>query len=354
MGSGDEGIARGKLRSLIDVAKLSGDETMAASLTAMQPQVIPFSEGLPSQSRLCPVCSDAGRTVATASGPAHRTPVIGTAFMFLSAVRRVGGTTMAAVGVVGVALSVYLVGQIGWTAYRIANQTPAVVRQLERVVDSLQQRSLEASDVVQATRDRLQSVRDTVAGLPTEGRNAPSPAVLATVNVEIVASLERAEDFVRSMQTNLESARGALLLLESIPFLGASFSKPVDGTGQSNLKTLASGLAEISTALSQGAGLLAEIRLGRGIEPAQIARLQEALEQVDVQLLQIHAEIDRFSEAISDIDHRLDKAEAQIQQRVRLAAGMSIALLVCFGFGQLNLILQGLRLLRRGPSAAAA
>jgi ABC-type transporter Mla subunit MlaD len=223
---------------------------------------------------------------------------------------------------------------------------PDAISQLETVVVTLDRQGKTAVDALQGARNRLGSIYVTVAELSRDSKDRRTPPLLSAFDAE----LERTEGFVRSLQTSLHGTSGALLLLESIPFLGPRLSAPT--AQDSNLKNLASNLTAMSNVLEQVARILAEIRAERSVDSSQVAVLKNALDRVDVQLEQIQSEIQGFSAEMGTVAVKLSEAKRGSPHWIKQAAVFGVLLFICFGFSQISLLQQGLRLFR-GASRSA-
>ena len=251
---------------------------------------------------------------------------------------------MALVGVFGVAFSGYAVRQIWSTADRMGREIPAAIGQLESVGRSVHRQGEKAVDVLQTTRGRLSTIQDTVEGLPRSREDRQVTTVLNRLDAEVVEHIERAEEFVRSMRSSLEGASRAVLLLESIPFLGPRVSSP-SAASEENLTSLAGSLSEVSGGLGQLTRILAEIRTSRRVDPSNLAQLTSILEEVDEQLGRIQADIEVLSTETNAVVLSLAGARRRSERWIQRTAALCTLFFVCFGCSQLHLLV----LLRRPP-----
>ena len=265
--------------------------------------------------------------------------------MFATFMKRIGGLLAMLIGLVGIALSGYTAYHAWRTAELLRRDIPQSVRQFEGLLSNVHRQGMIAVDTVESARERLTGVRATVDELPRSGQPAGTRTLLNSVSSDIIDSLARAEDFVRLMQSNLEGASGALLFLESIPFLGPSLTK--GKTGDNDLRRLAASLTEISGTLKQATEILSELRTRRTVDAMQVARLQSALSQIDQHLLQLQSALHEFSLSIDAATKGLDRIERQSDRRIQRAALFVGAMLVCFAFSQLHLFVAGCRLVKK-------
>ena len=253
------------------------------------------------------------------------------------------GILMLLIGLLGVAFSSYSIIKIHSTAERMRAEFPSAVGQVERLVSSIHRRGETAVGIVQATRERFDSFRVVVEDLARETRDRRLASVLNTLDVEILANIESVEDFVRSMQVSLSNAGSALLVLESIPFVGGRLSPP-PAAGAGDLKSVAEGLADASAALEQLSTILQEIRMRQSVDAGQIARLQVAMDQVDLQLVAIQQELTTFAVEVEHLASQLTHVRRNSDQWISRFTGLGIVFFVCFGFSQLHLVFAGCRL----------
>ena len=257
------------------------------------------------------------------------------------------GILMLLIGLLGVAFSSYSIIKIRSTAERMRSDFPVAVGHVERLVSSVHRRGETAVGVVQATRERFDSFRIVVEDLARETQDRRLTSVLNTLDVEILANIESVEEFVRSMHVSLSNAGSALLLLESIPFVGGRLSSP-PAAGAGDLKNLAQGLADASAALEQLSTILQEIRMRQSVDDRQVARLQGAMDQVELQLTAIQQELTTFSDEIEHLAGQLTYVRRHSDRWIDRFTGFGIVFFVCFGFSQLHLIFAGCRLISRG------
>lgn len=271
--------------------------------------------------------------------------------------KRIAAGVIVIVGTAGVAFTVYAIANTWSTADRMAREVPEAFAELERAVASVHRRGEMAISLLQTTRDQLGSIVVMVDELSHNREDRPFTSVLDRLDTEILERLERAEEFVRSMQSTLESAGGALLLLESMPFLGARVS-PSQATSQGDVKSLASNLTEVSKGLEQATRILSEIRTSGTVDPARVAQIQVVLNQVDAYLNRIQSDIEDLSGQANVLAIRLADIVNNSGRWIGKAAALCTLFFVCFGFSQLHLLIHacprlGVRIRRAGDLAAS-
>ncbi len=257
--------------------------------------------------------------------------------------RYFAGTVVALVGAIGLALSGYAISKTWSTARALNQEIPQAVERLETVGELVHRRGEIAVEVVDATRSRLSSILEMVDDLSRDQGERQVASVLDRLDAEVFERLEHAEEFIRSLQTSLESAGRAVLLLDSIPFLSSqtSLSAEID---ENNLKSLASSLTEISNGLSQMTRILSSIRTNRSVDPADVEELRTALEEVDAELRRVQSDLTEFSTETTALVDRLSSVKLRSKDWIQRSASVCTLFFICFGFSQLHLLLQARRL----------
>ena len=264
--------------------------------------------------------------------------------------KRSAGALIILVGAIGAVFSGYAIREIWLTAEQLRAVIPKAIGELETAGQSIHHQGEAAGNVLQTTRNRLNSILETVEALSENRTDRQVVTVLNRLDAEVVERLERAEEFVRSMQSSVESAGRAALLLESVPFLRPRVSSTTVGE-ESHLTTLASSLTQISEGLGQMKRILTEIRTSRNVDPANLVQFTDILQGVDEQLLRIQRDIDSFSTEINTLLVRLAEARSHSGYLIKRMAIFGSVFFVCFGISQLHLLVHGWRYLSSGTPA---
>lgn len=267
---------------------------------------------------------------------------------------RILGAIAAVIGTAGLLLSIYA-GAATWSIARQIDQaTDETLSQLQAIVDPVHQQSEAAVTLVGATRERfgliLSSV-ETLSGTEEPARPDTS-AILETLDQHVLRRLDTAEDFIRTMQENMRNASSALLILDAVPFLSPRLTSSVDAR-ESQLRSLAIGLTDLSDLLEQVTQTFAEIRSQSSIDPDQLATLRSGLGQIDTSLVELESEVRRFSEGIGRVKTILVDLRRQTPRRINGAAILATVFFICFGCSQLSLITHGCHMIRHRRVSSA-
>ena len=259
--------------------------------------------------------------------------------------KRILGAAAVVVAVLGVIFSVYAVIGVWSTADWLRSETPALLGRVETVAVSVHHQGEMAVGLLTTTRDRLDLIQDTVEELSEDVPDGKIASILSKLDKDVAKGLEESDDFIRSMQDGLRSVGGALLMVESIPLLGATLSHPAV-PDESSLKDLASTLTEISDMLDQVRNILSELRTKKTVDRRQVSRLQAALRQIDNRLGQVQSNIEDFSTAMQTAAAGLSETKRKSPQWIHRAAISVTVFFVCFSFSQICVLSHGWTWLR--------
>lgn len=251
----------------------------------------------------------------------------------------IAGATIA-IGALGAALSVVGITETRSVASRLGQDLPIAIGRAEAVVDASLQRAKWAVLFIQTTRDRLAEIQEMVDEF-SQGTGRLT-TLLDRLDVDVIERLTRAEEFVRSLQSGLQSATSMVLLLESVPFLTPRGAPPVS-TDSGNAQSLASDMAVINRTLQLIAEALADIRSEGAADPKQVALLQTALGGVDQQIQDVQLSLEDLSGEFASMEQTLSRARRTSARRIRRIAMFAQVFFVCFAASQIGLAWRGLR-----------
>lgn len=262
----------------------------------------------------------------------------------------IAGATIA-IGVLGTALSVVGIAETRSVAGRLERDLPIAIGRADTVVAASLQRAIWAVEFIQTTRHRLAEIQEMVDEFSYgEGRLTN---LLDRLDVDVIERLTRAEEFVRSLQSGLQSASSMVVLLESLPFLAPRGAPPVP-SGNSNTQSLASDMAVIDRTLQLIAEALADIRSEGAADPKQIALLQKALAGVDEQVQDVQRSLEEVSGEFASLEQTLSRAKRTSVQRIRRVALFAHTFFLCFAASQMRLAWRGIRAIGRGRRDGSA
>jgi hypothetical protein len=264
-------------------------------------------------------------------------------------IRRTLGAIAALVGAAGAIFSGAAVFGSWELADRLGREIPAAVADLERVVASVQRQGDATLGLIDAARDRVRFVGETVeelAGPAGEGgRSDPSP-ILEAIDPEIERRLESAETFIVAMQESLLSLNRALVMLDALPLLSRRGSP-----GDRPFGSVAASLAEAAELLDEAMLTLERIRSGQALSARQLDQFRELLDEVDLALGDVRGQIDLFFDSLDQAGARLSRVRSASTTWIGRGAVASSCFFLCFGASQLSLMAHGLALLlARGSS----
>lgn len=260
---------------------------------------------------------------------------------------RMIGLLAVGIGAIGLVLSLYA-GINTWSvANQIENATDETLNHMQAIVEPVHRQSEAAVTVVEASRERLDSIQTSVERLASadDPEQPEATSILETLDQHVIRRLDAAEEFIRTMQANMRNASNALILLDSLPFFSPRLASNIDQR-ESQLRSLATSLTEISDLLEQVTQTFVEVRSQSSIEPKQLELLQNTLTQVDSGLDELESEVHRFSEGIGRVQAILTDLRRNAPARIKRLAALATVFFVCFGCSQLSLLAHGYRLIR--------
>ena len=251
----------------------------------------------------------------------------------------VAGATIA-LGGLGVGLSIVGISETRSVAGRLGRDMPIAIGRAETVVAASLQRAQWAVVFVQTTRDRLAEVQEMVDEF-SRGKGRLTN-LLDRLDVDVVERLTRAEEFVRSLQSGLQSASSMVLLLESLPFLTPRTARPMPTEGGS-AQSLASDMAVINQTLQLIAEALADIRSQGAADPEQVDLLQKALSGVDEQIHEVQLSLEGLSGEFASLEQTFSRARQASAARIYRVALFAQVFFLCFAASQMSLAWRGIR-----------
>ena len=260
---------------------------------------------------------------------------------------RILGAAAAAVGLVGIMLSVAAVIYAWNAADRLRRLLPEQLGRLQSLVESVQQQGDATGSLLQTARQRVNAVSAAIDELSRRNERHPAAeSILQTLDDDIGQRLQNADEFVASMQGSMRSMSSALLLLDSLPF----FSAPVvaaDGGPNRRWTSVAADLTEAADRLDEVRRIVGRMRTGQTVSPQQLEQVQESLDQIDRQLKSAQSEIRGLSQRLEETGTELTGLRAAVPRWIdRTAVAVSV-FFTCFGFSQISLLLHGWKLLTR-------
>lgn len=271
----------------------------------------------------------------------------------MNPLQRLAGILFALLGVVGFIACVSGIFITWSTSRSLHEDAPYALDRMESIGRHVRDHGESAVVVVQTTRDRLSSILVTVEELSQNPANRTESNVIDRLDAEVVDRLERAQDFVRSLQAGLESAGRAMSMLESLPLVGLQ-SRRTPATGESSTTALSSNLSDISHDLDQLLEGLSTLESRRSLDPAEAQRIKTALREVDTQLERVQSDLSLFSDDAGALVDRLSAVSAHISRRITQVAVACTLFFVCFACTQVHLLIAACRMLRRTPRAGVA
>jgi hypothetical protein len=258
----------------------------------------------------------------------------------VSFLKRVVGLAALAVGLAGVAFSVWTGMEIWETAGRLREDIPTTVGQLEGIVHSIHEQSEASADLLLSAREQVTSVGQSVERLTASDESkAAAASLLDRLNADIARQLDAAGEFVVSLQGSMRGLGSALALVDALPF----FAKRADAdVGQaSQLRTVAGSLNETAELLEQVRITLARLRDGQGVQPEQLARLHDTLARVDGEIALAEQEVRHFSGRVAWTGEALNRWRLAAPRQINTISTAATVFLVCFGASQISLLLHG-------------
>jgi hypothetical protein len=266
--------------------------------------------------------------------------------------KRLVGFLLALVGGAGFVLCAVGIYFTWSTARSLRGEVPQAMERLESVGRHVQTHGEAAVHVVETTRARLGSILVTVEELSQNPEDRTDSVVFDRLDAEVVDRLERAKDFVRSLQDGLDSAGRALMMLESIPLVGLQSRRPA--AGESSTSKLSTNLTDISHDLDQLLEGLSTLEARRSLEPAESQRLQTTLTELDGELARVAADLSQFSADAGAFSDEFAAVRSRAAKVIEQTAIACTVFLVCFGCSQLHLLIGACRMMSGTPARGAA
>lgn len=260
------------------------------------------------------------------------------------------GAIAALVGVVGTAFSGAAVVGSWELAGRLGREVPDSVADLERVVASVERQGDATLGLIDAARDRVRFVGETVGELAGEDdRRADPRPLLEAIDPEIERRLESAEAFVVAMQESLRSLNRALAVLDAFPLLTRRPSPGAEPGADRPFGSVAASLAEAVDLLDEAILTLDRIRSGQALSPRQLDQFLALLDEVDLALGDVRGQIDTFFASLDQAGARLARIRAASTTWIDRGATLASVFFACFGASQLGLVGLGWVLMARRP-----
>lgn len=259
--------------------------------------------------------------------------------------KTIAGAVLILGGVLGIGLCCYVGFEIRGNAKQLQREIPETVKQIENVIDTVENQGETASTVLSTTRSQLRSIQRNVEQLSSETPDAEITSLLQEWDEEISRSLEEAEEFVKAIQTSLHSATSALILFESIPLFRPRH--PTDKEDKpGDLKNLATQLSSIADMLDQVNEALVDIRSNRNVSQDQVRNFREVTRRLDKEVSLVEKEIKLFTRRMERLGKRLKHTRQNSPRWIMNASALSAAFLTCLALSQGVVVIQGCRWLR--------
>lgn len=260
------------------------------------------------------------------------------------------GILATAVGIVGLALGVFLIMQVRETSARLEQEIPENLQHIEEMTRTIRYQGEAATKVLETTRDRVGFLGTSIEQLSKKlSRRDAASSVLVVIDEDIDNQLNNAKQFVLSMQNSMRNLGSTLLLFDSM----SAFSR--DGLGrfgtdrsirdESPVRSVAVGLTQTADLLDQVTQAINRLQSGQSISPVQLSQVHATLETVDRELQSIKAEVAEFSQTVGETEHKVSRMRQKSPAAVRYVSNMAVLFLICFGFSQLMLCIYGLQLI---------
>ncbi len=259
-----------------------------------------------------------------------------------------GGMAAVLVGAVGVALSCSLMLQIRQTSSRLEREIPQSLAHVEQIAQSVREQGEATTKVLQTTRERVGFLGESIARLSDKLSDKDSASsLLMVIDEDIDSQLNNAKQFVLSMQNSMRNMGSTLMLFDSMSLFGHegfSRSSQTDPARHPNpLRSVALGLTQTADLLDQVTHAINRLQSGESITPIQLSQIQFTLNQVDLELLRIKSEVNKFSEEVGQTETKFTHLKDRSPVWVRYVSNTISLFLFCFGFAQLMVCVYGLR-----------
>ncbi|RUL88694.1 hypothetical protein [Tautonia sociabilis] len=272
----------------------------------------------------------------------------------MSHFRRILGAAAALIGASGAIFSGVAAVEAWRLADRLEREVPEAVGDMERVVSSVQDQADATLALIDAARDRVRFVSETVEELASAADRRPEEtSLLETLDPDIARRLEAAEAFILALQESLRGLHRALVMLDALPILPRRIAPAVGTPGDRPLITVAASLAEAADLLDEATRTLDRLRSGQALSPRQLDQFRDLLGEVDRTLGDTRNQIGSFFDRLDQAGSRLADLRSAAPRWIRRGATAATFLLICFGASQLNLLAHGWALMTR-PALRAA
>jgi uncharacterized phage infection (PIP) family protein YhgE len=258
--------------------------------------------------------------------------------------RRLGGIVAALVGLAGVAFAIIAVYETWGTVKRLKVEVPNAFNQLDAVVQSVHQQGQATTTLLDTTRQHLAALRTPIQQLANRNQRLTNADILATLDETILSRMESVEHFSLSIQSSMRSMSNALLILDSLPFLGAV--SPSRNPRPNQWRDLAASLSETADLLEEASRSVARLRSGQNVAPQQMDQLASVLKQIDDHLQVVQENVRQFSNAVEQTDQTLTTVKEAAPVWIQRIAITVTVFFTCFGFSQISVILHGWQLLK--------
>ncbi|MFC1878830.1 hypothetical protein ACFLZW_02840 [Chloroflexota bacterium] len=262
-----------------------------------------------------------------------------------SITHRLFGALLITAAIGGLALSIY--GAVG--VWRIR---PKITQSLTESLDLVRTTLESTSEGLLITKESLKGAVASISALQdtlnTTTKTLQSTEPMVDTVVELLD--EEMPQTIQATQSSLNTAQESASFIDS--FLNTLSLIP--GVKYNPQVPLSAALEQVSLSLNDLPGSLAEMAssledTGDNLQIIQVdlALMADAVHQVEVSLAQSEAVIADYQEAVTTVQDRLDKSEAQLPKLLKnIALGLTL-FFVWMAVAQIGLFTQGWEMLRR-------
>ncbi len=255
------------------------------------------------------------------------------------------------VGLLGIALSVFVMIQTRQTARRIEREIPQSLEHVRQIAQSVREQGETTEKVLETTRDRVGYLGETIGSLSERlNRRDTKNSLLLAIDEDIDKQLDNAKQFVLSMQNSMRNLGSTLMLFDSMSLFGPQrFADISEGARRSEnpLRAVAFGLTQTADLLDQVTNAISKLQSGESITPYQLGTIQQTLGQVDAELVKIKTEVERFSKEVGQTEDKITKVKDDSPRWIRSLANVIMLFMFCFGCSQLMVCGFGIHLIWR-------
>ncbi len=262
------------------------------------------------------------------------------------------GVLAMLIGMLGIALSVFIIIQTRQTSQRMQREIPQSLEHVEQIAQSVRQQGETTQKVLETTRDRVNFLGETIESLSTRlSQRDAKASLLTSIDDDIDKQLDNAKQFVFSMQNSMRNMGSTLMLFDSMSIFGpqrfAGAAENATLNAENPLRAVATGLTQTADLLDQVTDAISKLQNGETITPPQLVVIQQTLRQVDGELVKIKSEVKHFSEEVGQTEDKITKVKEDSPRWIRSSANVIMLFMFCFGCSQLMLSGYGIGLIWR-------